>query len=93
MTEFKLIQVATSGPVGVVVIHRPEKLNAINAEVLAELKRAIQALTSQAARAVVLTGAGEKAYVAGADIAAKAAMLGLLSESFRLAHLLIFETT
>ncbi len=82
VTEFKLIQVATSGPVGVVVIHRPEKLNAINAEVLAELQRAIEVLTSQAVRAVVLTGAGEKAFVAGADIAAMADMSSVQAEAF-----------
>jgi enoyl-CoA hydratase len=82
VTEFKLIQVATSGPVGVVVIHRPEKLNAINAEELAELQRAIEVLTSQAVRAVVLTGAGEKAFVAGADIAAMADMSSVQAEAF-----------
>ncbi|MFO0629829.1 MAG: enoyl-CoA hydratase-related protein [Polyangiales bacterium] len=82
MTEFKLIQVSTTGPVGLVVIHRPEKLNAINEDVLTELQGAIEHLTAQAVRAVVLTGAGEKAFVAGADIAAMAEMSSAQAEAF-----------
>lgn len=57
------------GAVAVVTIHRPEKLNALNASVIAQLHRAFLALKHDPeTRAVVLTGAGEKAFVAGADI-------------------------
>ncbi len=56
-----------------VTINRPAKLNALNAQVLSELTAAFQALESTPAetrvRAAILTGAGEKAFVAGADIA------------------------
>ncbi|MFH1176318.1 MAG: enoyl-CoA hydratase-related protein [Acidobacteriota bacterium] len=56
--------------VRVVTINRPEKLNALNAQVLVELDLAVEeAATAAAVRALVLTGAGEKAFVAGADIA------------------------
>lgn len=50
-------------------INRPEKRNALNAEVRAELITAIQSAAGDASvRCIVLTGAGEKAFVAGADI-------------------------
>lgn len=82
MTEFNVIQVSMAGAVGVVVIHRPEKLNAINAQVIDELGAALDVLTAQGARAAVLTGAGEKAFVAGADIGAMAEMSSVEAEAF-----------
>jgi len=55
--------------VAVVTINRPEKLNALNDKVMEELDAAFAALGSDAAvKGVILTGAGEKAFVAGADI-------------------------
>ena len=54
------------GYVGVITINRPEALNALNVQVLKDL----DAVT----RAVIVTGAGEKAFVAGADIAAMSTM-------------------
>ena len=52
-----------------VTINRPEKLNALNAEVLEALDAAFRnARSDPAVGAVILTGAGEKAFVAGADI-------------------------
>jgi enoyl-CoA hydratase len=51
-------------------VNRPDKLNALNREVLSELDAALTAARSEpAVRALVLTGVGEKAFVAGADIA------------------------
>jgi enoyl-CoA hydratase len=56
--------------VAIVTINRPDKLNALNDKVMEELDSAFAALGSDpAVRGVVLTGAGEKAFVAGADIA------------------------
>jgi enoyl-CoA hydratase len=52
-----------------VTINRPEKLNALNARVLEELDSILDEVHARAdVRAVLLTGAGEKAFVAGADI-------------------------
>ncbi|WP_199120206.1 enoyl-CoA hydratase/isomerase family protein [Pedobacter sp. ASV28] len=52
-----------------ITINRPQKLNALNKEVLTELADAIAfANTSEDIQAVLITGAGEKAFVAGADI-------------------------
>jgi enoyl-CoA hydratase len=56
--------------VAFVTINRPDKLNALNDHVMAELDRCFAALGADPeVRAVVLTGSGEKAFVAGADIA------------------------
>jgi len=53
-----------------VTINRPDKLNALNDQVMAELGQAADRITSDdAIRGVILTGAGPKAFVAGADIA------------------------
>ena len=53
----------------VVTVDRPEKLNALNSAVLEELTREIAAAESDSTlRCLVITGAGEKAFIAGADI-------------------------
>jgi enoyl-CoA hydratase len=55
--------------VAILTLSRPEKLNALNQALLAELEHAVGALQAEAAlRVVIVTGAGEKAFVAGADI-------------------------
>lgn len=63
-----LIETDADG-IAVVTINRPDKLNALNAQVFADLEALLAAIRADAAiRAVVLTGAGPKAFVAGADI-------------------------
>ncbi len=70
-----MIGVERDGAVAVVTIDRPEALNALDPTTLTALRDALAELAADAAtRAVVLTGAGEKAFVAGADIKAMAAM-------------------
>lgn len=57
------------GAVAILTFNRPKVLNALNAATLAELETALRALQSDDdVRAIVLTGSGEKAFVAGADI-------------------------
>jgi enoyl-CoA hydratase len=64
-----LIDVSSEGGVCVVTIDRQDALNALNVETLTELRDRLQEVAANAGvRAVVLTGAGEKAFVAGADI-------------------------
>jgi enoyl-CoA hydratase len=71
-SEYETLLVEREGAVAVVTINRPEKLNALDRAVLRDLDAAFLALSAPEAqvRAVVLTGAGGKAFVAGADIAA-----------------------
>jgi len=52
----------------VVTINRPSALNALNSRVLEELEAVFDSIDTDEVRAVVLTGAGEKSFVAGADI-------------------------
>jgi enoyl-CoA hydratase len=58
------------GPVAVLTLNRPEALNALSVDMLDDLDELLDAIEEEASlRAVVLTGAGEKAFTAGADIA------------------------
>ncbi|MEX2596792.1 MAG: enoyl-CoA hydratase-related protein [Salibacteraceae bacterium] len=57
------------GHIAIVTINRPDKLNALNMEVIDELSKCMHNLNEdQAIRCVILTGSGDKAFVAGADI-------------------------
>jgi enoyl-CoA hydratase len=67
---YRNLEISNRGAVRTVTVNRPDKLNALNLDTLNELTIAFtQAAQDDAVRAVVLTGAGEKAFVAGADIA------------------------
>ena len=69
--SFTQLIVADDGAVRRITINRPDKLTALDATVIDELTRAFDAAAvDEAVRVVVLTGAGPKAFVAGADIAA-----------------------
>ena len=57
------------GDIAYLVIDRPEALNALNAQVLADLDAALDNIDLELIRCVILRGAGEKSFVAGADIA------------------------
>ncbi len=70
------------GAVGVVTINRPKALNALNTEVLTDLQAVFDGIDLQQVRAVILTGAGEKAFVAGADIGEMSAMTKEEGENF-----------
>jgi enoyl-CoA hydratase len=63
------------GPVTVLSVNRPDRLNALSRETLVELDRAVSAFRGDAAQgALIVTGAGEKSFVSGADIAELAAL-------------------
>ena len=63
------VQVSQDGPVAVLTLTRPKKLNAVDSAALTELHRALaDADADPAIRVVVLTGSGERAFCAGADI-------------------------
>ncbi|MEX0823341.1 MAG: enoyl-CoA hydratase-related protein, partial [Balneolaceae bacterium] len=55
--------------IAIITINRPDKLNALNSKVLDELDSAISSAVNESSiRVILITGAGEKAFVAGADI-------------------------
>ncbi|MBA2378974.1 MAG: enoyl-CoA hydratase/isomerase family protein [Blastocatellia bacterium] len=69
MSEYNSITVERRGRVAVLTINRPDKLNALNSEVHAEGVAALDELRDDSdVGVVVITGAGEKAFIAGADI-------------------------
>jgi enoyl-CoA hydratase len=69
MSNYETITVDRRGAVALLTINRPEKLNALNNKVHAEGVAALDELRAdERVRVLVITGAGEKAFVAGADI-------------------------
>lgn len=67
--SYNNLLVEKTGKTTVITINRPSQLNALNKETIEELNKALtEANTDQGVRAVILTGSGEKAFVAGADI-------------------------
>ncbi|MGQ9507885.1 MAG: enoyl-CoA hydratase-related protein [Thermodesulfobacteriota bacterium] len=67
--EYKNILLSFEGEIGILTINRPKTLNALNRETLNEIQLGIQEVKDHAElKVLILTGAGEKAFVAGADI-------------------------
>lgn len=84
MTE-PLLQIRDEGAVRVIAIHRPDKLNALNAATIDALDAAFaDAASTENVRAVVLTGSGPKAFVAGADIAEMSGLSAVQGRDFSL---------
>ena len=76
------IQIMEEGHVATLTINRPKALNALNSEVLAELDAAIDALDLSEVRCLIITGAGEKSFVAGADIGEMSSLSKAEGEAF-----------
>jgi enoyl-CoA hydratase len=69
MLDIENVQLRREAPLGWIVINRPDKLNALNAETIRNLYSAFLSLRDDPEiKCVILTGAGDKAFVAGADI-------------------------
>ncbi len=82
-TTYETVLVTREGPVARVTINRPDKLNAINGQVVDDLSAALAALEAEGGvRVVEVTGAGDRAFVAGADIAAMVEMGPAEAEAF-----------
>jgi enoyl-CoA hydratase len=81
--EFKNLLLETTEGITTLTINRREALNSLNSSVIAELECALFELDLDAAvKAVVLTGAGEKAFVAGADIKEMSVMSSFEAHDF-----------
>lgn len=67
--NFKNILLELDGKIAIITINRPESLNALNALTISELSEVFSELNADKnIRAIILTGSGEKSFVAGADI-------------------------
>ncbi|MBI3969252.1 MAG: enoyl-CoA hydratase/isomerase family protein [Chloroflexi bacterium] len=74
---YEVITLERDGQVAVLTVNRPKVLNALNAQVMSELDQAIDEIAADAGvRAVVITGAGDRSFVAGADISELRALPG-----------------
>jgi len=83
--EFKYIIYEKSEGIATITLNRPEALNAFSKEVVEEILRALEDVESdEDIRVIVLTGAGEKAFSAGADIKAMAGMTALKARELSL---------
>ena len=77
-----LVEYEVKDKYAVITINRPEALNALNSEVLDELNKTVDGIDTDTVRAVVLTGAGEKSFVAGADIGEMSTLTKAEGEAF-----------
>ena len=69
MSTMKYIQLEPQGDIAILRINRPEALNAMNLDVISELSKMIDIIAAdEGIKAVVMTGAGERSFCAGADI-------------------------
>ncbi|MGY4105365.1 enoyl-CoA hydratase-related protein [Ignavigranum ruoffiae] len=69
MTEFKTIELVIEDAIATLIINQPKSLNALTTEVLSEIGQAIEEVENNLdIRALIITGAGEKSFVAGANI-------------------------
>ena len=69
MSNMKYIQLEPQGEIALVRINRPEALNAMNIDVVSELSRTMDIVgADESIKVVIITGAGEKSFCAGADI-------------------------
>lgn len=66
---YETITLVHEGDIGILTINRPAKLNALNIQVHRELKDCLSKISQSSLKGLILTGEGEKAFVAGADIA------------------------
>lgn len=78
----EFINYEVEGAVAVLTINRPKALNALNSVVLDELNEAIDAVDLNEVRALIITGAGEKSFVAGADIGEMSSLTKEQGEAF-----------
>lgn len=87
--EYKNILLTFEGEIGILTINRPKSLNALNIETLKEIQMGIQEVKDHSnVKVLILTGAGEKAFVAGADIMEMKEMNSLQASQFsNLGHL------
>lgn len=72
----------SKGQIGIITINRPKALNALNSEVLDELKTVVESVDMEEIRCLIVTGAGEKSFVAGADIAEMSGLSAAEGEAF-----------
>src|SRR4030067_3840631 len=87
--EYKNISLSVENEIGILTVNRPKALNALNIETLKEIQKGIEEVKERPEmKVLIMTGAGEKAFVAGADILEMKVMNSIEAFNFsRLGHL------
>jgi enoyl-CoA hydratase len=87
--EYKNVLLSYEGEIGILAINRPKALNALNMETLQDIQAGIQEVRDRPdIKVLIITGSGEKAFVAGADISAMKGMNSIEALNFaKLGHL------
>src|SRR3990172_4187023 len=81
--EYKHLILEREGPMAVLTVNRPDALNALNSKVLEELTDAVDGISKdKELRVVILTGAGPKSFIAGADIGEMAGLTPVENRHF-----------
>ncbi len=83
--SYQFLKFEVENNIGVLTLNREDKLNALSAEVIEELKCLLEEISSQKLIGLIFTGAGEKAFIAGADIKAMTEMSDREAETFAFA--------
>ncbi len=78
----EFVNYEVDGRVAVLTINRPKALNALNSAVLDEINEVLDAVDVDVIRAIIITGAGEKSFVAGADIGEMSTLTKAEGEAF-----------
>ena len=81
-TKMEFVTYEVKDRVGIITINREKALNALNSQVLDELSEAFDGVDQNEIRCIVLTGAGEKSFVAGADIGEMSSLSKAEGEAF-----------
>ena len=76
------VELEKKDQLAVLTINRPEALNALNDEVISQLDRVLDSIDPAEVRCLIVTGAGQKAFVAGADIAQMSGLTKVEGEAF-----------
>ena len=80
--QSQYIKYEEEGQIAILTINRPKALNALNSQVLDELDKTLDSIDKEKIRALIVTGAGEKSFVAGADIAEMSTLTKKQGEEF-----------
>ncbi len=93
MNSFENILTTINGKIITITVNRPASLNALNTKTIAELGEAIElAKNNENVAGIIITGAGEKAFVAGADITEIALLTEVTGRSFAEAGQKVFDS-
>ena len=89
---FENLLYSTNSGIATIIVHRPAVRNALNSSTMRELRAAFeQAKADEAVRVIILTGSGDKAFVAGADINELAKLSPVEGRDYSLAGQAIFD--